>query len=81
VSDKKDVATPECPEHGDSCEGEECCCRDKHPRTAKPSADWIDRAAREAAQEIVGDVFGEQCPSVAKNFAAIIRAAIERSQQ
>jgi hypothetical protein len=76
VSDKKDVATkPAMCEHGND---EQKCHYCPQP---KPSADWIDRVAREASQEIVGDVFGEQCPSVAKNFAAIIRAAIERSQQ
>jgi hypothetical protein len=49
--------------------------------TQPMSSEQIDRAAREAATEIVGGVFGEQCPSVAKNFAAIIKAAIERNQQ
>jgi hypothetical protein len=29
---EKRYSTPECPEHGDLCGGDECCCSDKHPK-------------------------------------------------
>jgi hypothetical protein len=46
----------------------------------KPSADWIDRAAREAADRIANEFSGGSI-NERKHMSAIIKQAIERNAQ